>query len=101
MIMGGHVHGVGGYGWSTWRVGVVGDEVAVTAVVLPYWLAILLAAIAPAWWIWGGKRRRVAARLAAGCCPRCGYDLRASPGRCPECGAASVNRPNAAERITS
>jgi hypothetical protein len=32
------------------------------------------------------RRRRRRRRAAAGLCVRCGYDLRASPGRCPECG---------------
>ena len=27
-------------------------------------------------------------RQAAGLCPECGYDLRATPGRCPECGTS-------------
>ena len=34
--------------------------------------------------------RKVRTVPAAGRCPSCGYDLRATPGRCPECGAVAT-----------
>ena len=57
----------------------------------PYWFAVLVFAALPAWWLsaWHRRRRR-AARRAAGQCVACGYDLRASPDRCPECGALAA-----------
>jgi hypothetical protein len=48
-------------------------------------MVVVVSAILPAGWVWGFVRGRQRARRA-GCCPGCGYDLRASPERCPECG---------------
>ena len=52
----------------------------------PYWLVCAISAPLPIRWLL--RRRRHRRRTAAGRCPTCGYDLRATPERCPECGTA-------------
>jgi len=59
--------------------------------VIPHWFLFLVTAALPAWWrkrhppaTWPSPLAR--RRRAAGLCPKCAYDLRATPGRCPECG---------------
>ncbi len=57
-------------------------------VLLPHWLTIWPALLLPLIWTTrrGVQWRRERRRRNAGCCVRCGYDLRATPERCPECG---------------
>jgi hypothetical protein len=52
--------------------------------VVPLWAVVPPLAILPAVSAWRLFRRW--RRVGVGCCPICGYDLRATPDRCPECG---------------
>ena len=55
--------------------------------ILPHWPVAALAALPLVARVVIRRWRR--GRLRFGLCPRCGYDLRATPGRCPECGATA------------
>ena len=59
-------------------------------VCFPLWLPPVLFAMLPAA---VGIRRLRNSRRSPGLCPRCGYDLRATPGRCPERGTAATTPP--------
>jgi hypothetical protein len=58
------------------------------AIAVPHWFLALLFAILPALHLRSTIRSRRLRRV--GHCPRCGYDLRATPARCPECGLAGT-----------
>jgi hypothetical protein len=71
--------------------GVAGDDVSgVVEVFVPHWFLAAAASGMPLAWSLRYPRRRRARRAAAGLCPTCGYDLRATPDRCPECGTIAA-----------
>jgi hypothetical protein len=51
---------------------------------VPCWSVAVASGVCPLSWALMRIRRR--SQVAAGRCPHCGYDRRATPGRCPECG---------------
>ncbi len=55
------------------------------------WLVSATAASIFGWLAWRSARE-AARRARLGLCPRCGYDLRATPGRCPECGTPATGK---------
>jgi hypothetical protein len=61
-----------------------------TAVRVPTWAVMAITLVLPiAWLIHYRGRIRVRCNTVNSC-PRCGYDLRATPERCPECGAVPI-----------
>ena len=65
--------------------------------IFPYWSALLILTIPTTALLWLTlTTRRRDRRVRDGCCPTCGYDLRATPHRCPECGTASTSSGQAA-----
>ena len=71
-----------GISW-TWERYSPQDALLQRSVTLPLWLLTALSATIPAIRL----VRRMWRTHAAGLCPTCGYDLRASPNKCPECGS--------------
>ena len=61
--------------------------------VAPHWSAVAATMVLPLARLADFPRRRRRARVRAGLCRSCGYDLRATPDRCPECGSAAPGAP--------
>lgn len=55
----------------------------IAEVKISYWMAMLITALLPGVWL---RRAMQSKQPPSGLCKKCGYDLRATPGRCPECG---------------
>jgi hypothetical protein len=71
-------------GFFYWQQRTLSSETRTCYYGVPYWAIVALTAPMPlvraARWL---RRRR---RTRLGLCPKCSYDIRATPDRCPECG---------------
>jgi len=76
------------YGYFGFGHVVVKNRYTITQTWIPYWSVAAFTGIIPTIWALRRFRQYLATRRArlVGLCPRCHYDLRASPDRCPECG---------------
>ena len=63
---------------------------------VPYWVGVAATLLFPACrlGLLMTSQLRGRQRQRMGLCPRCGYDLRATPGRCPECGTIPPVQPS-------
>jgi hypothetical protein len=89
-----------GFGWDPGQAfSRTGHRVyASTKITVPHWALVLITGTPPVAWATTRllRRMRARAREIRRLCPRCGYDLRASPGTCPECGAVPELAPRRA-----
>ena len=62
------------------------SEYLMQSVTAPWWFVVIVFGVLPASWLMKKGRQRTPGHI----CDRCGYDLRATPGKCPECGTGLV-----------
>ncbi|HXE52093.1 MAG TPA: hypothetical protein VN541_03720, partial [Tepidisphaeraceae bacterium] len=88
------ISGIGWLGFAAAREGADYEYTHVTAMTdwylqCPLWFLVLATALLPGWSLVRLRLRSTRKKQQQrGCCPICGYDLRATPSRCPECGHA-------------
>jgi hypothetical protein len=66
---------------------------------IPLYLGFTGSLVLPTAWL--VRRMKQRSRHIKGLCPKCGYDLRATPGCCPECGTAVESSKDGKTNATS
>jgi hypothetical protein len=71
-----------------WKASATGALIKASGLSFPHWALAVVVSVLPIVWL---VRKRFIPPVT-GLCPKCGYDLRATPNRCPECGAIAPAR---------